>query len=84
MIDYASVPNLPTLFFDQADKHVDRPFLWAKRDGDWKPFSWKETADTIAALAAGLKANGLNEGDRVVIVSENRPEWFMARKCATS
>ncbi|MEQ9491600.1 MAG: AMP-dependent synthetase/ligase [Alphaproteobacteria bacterium] len=77
MIDYASVPNLPTLFFDQADKHVDRPFLWAKRDGDWKPFSWKETADTIAALAAGLKANGLNEGDRVVIVSENRPEWFM-------
>lgn len=77
MIDYASVPNLPTLFFDQADAKGDRPFLWAKRGGDWKPFSWTETADTIKALAAGLIANGLNSGDRVMVVAENRPEWFM-------
>lgn len=77
MIDYASVPNLPTLFFNQADRHPERPFLWAKRNGNWKPFTWVETSDTIKALAAGLKANGLEDGDRVMIVAENRPEWLM-------
>src|SRR3546814_5144439 len=36
-MDYAAVPNLPTMFFDQARRPGDRPFLWVKRDGRFEP-----------------------------------------------
>ncbi len=78
MLDYAQVPNLPTLFFDQVDRYGDAPFLWAKRSGVWTPLSWRETADRVSRLAAGLAAKGVSAGDRVVLVSENRPEWMIA------
>lgn len=77
-LDYDAVANLPTLFFDQADRYGDAPFLWAKRDKQWVSQSWREVSIQVARLAAGLKARGVNKGDRVVIVSENRPEWMIA------
>ena len=71
-------PNLVTMFFDQAEKHGDKPFLWAKENGDYQSHSWTEVARTVSALAGGLKSLGVDEGDRVVLVSENRPEWLIA------
>ena len=40
--------------------------------------SWNEAADQVAALAESLRALGLRPGDRVMLVSENRPEWCIA------
>ncbi len=71
-------PNLVTMFFKRAKQGGERPFLWAKKKGEWTPTSWSETADTVARLAAALKRLGLQPGDRVMLVSENRPEWLMA------
>jgi long-chain acyl-CoA synthetase len=71
-------PNLAAMFFDQAERHGDRPFLWAKRDGAYRPITWREAAAQVEALARGLRALGLNRGDRVALVSENRPEWMIA------
>lgn len=71
-------PNLVTMFFDQAEKHGDKPFLWAKEDGAYQSHSWTEVAGSVSALAGGLKSLGVDEGDRVVLVSENRPEWLIA------
>ena len=71
-------PNLVTMFFDQAEKHGDKPFLWAKENGAYQSHSWTEVARTVSALAGGLKSLGVDEGDRVVLVSENRPEWLIA------
>ncbi|HEY0326842.1 MAG TPA: AMP-binding protein, partial [Allosphingosinicella sp.] len=71
-------PNLVTMFFTRADERADRPFLWAKRSGTWQSISWREAAETVARLAAALKRIGLQPGDRVVLVSENRPEWLIA------
>ena len=78
MIDYDTVPNLPTLFFDQAEKYETQPFLWAKQEDDWRSLSWGKTAETIARVAQGLTAVGVAPGDRVILVSENRPEWMIA------
>lgn len=77
MLDYASIPNLPTLFFDQAKRWGDTPFLWAKSDGRWRPTSWAQTAQRVAKLAYGLKQAGVKPGDRVMLVAENRPEWMI-------
>ena len=70
--------NLVAMFLTRADEKGDRPFLWAKRDGQWRPTSWSGAARQVAALAASLKRIGLEPGDRVCLVSENRPEWLLA------
>jgi len=70
--------NLVALFLARAEEKGDKPFLWAKREDEWRPISWREAARQVAALAAGLKSIGLQPGDRVALVSENRPEWLIA------
>jgi len=70
--------NLVALFLARAEEKGERPFLWARRDGEWRTVSWSETARQVTALAAGLKRIGLEPGDRVALVSENRPEWLIA------
>jgi long-chain acyl-CoA synthetase len=71
-------PNLAAMFFDQVDRLGDRPFLWAKRSGAYQSLSWGDTAARITPLARGLLAQGVKKGDRVVLVSENRPAWLVA------
>jgi len=71
-------PNLVTMFFTRARAKGDAAFLWAKKNGAWTSISWSEAARQVAAFAEGLKKLGLNPGDRVMLVSENRPEWLIA------
>ena len=70
--------NIIAMFLARAEEKGDAPFLWAKREGDWRATSWREAARQVAALAAGLRGIGLQRGDRVALVSENRPEWLVA------
>ncbi|WP_028969782.1 AMP-dependent synthetase/ligase [Sphingomonas sp. URHD0057] len=70
--------NLVTMFLTRASEKGDAPFLWAKREGEWSSVSWREAARQVAALAASFKRIGLGPGDRVALVSENRPEWLIA------
>jgi len=70
--------NIVAMFLTRAEEKGDAPFLWAKRDGEWRPTSWREAARQVAALAAGLRNIGLQPGDRIALVSENRPEWLIA------
>ena len=70
--------DLVSMFFARADAGGDAPFLWAKRDGQWQATSWREAAAQVCALATALRASGLQPGDRVMLVSENRPEWCIA------
>lgn len=76
--DLDNAANLVQLFLQRADEGGDRPFLGAKRDGAWQTISWREAADRVCLLAESLRAIGLNAGDRVMLVSENRPEWCLA------
>ena len=71
-------PNLVAMFFARATAGGDAPFLWAKHDNTWHATSWAEAARQVASLAAALRAIGLDRGDRVMLVSENRPEWAVA------
>jgi long-chain acyl-CoA synthetase len=81
--------NLVAMFFARAKEQSDKPFLWAKQEGEWRSTSWAQAAGKVAALAAALKRLGLERGDRVMLVSENRPEWLicdlaiMAAGCVT-
>nr|WP_294815454.1 AMP-dependent synthetase/ligase [uncultured Sphingomonas sp.] len=81
--------NLVQMFFTRAREKGDKPFLWHKAGGAWQPTSWAEAARQVASLATALQALGLKNGDRVMLVSENRPEFcitdlaIMAAGCVT-
>jgi long-chain acyl-CoA synthetase len=70
--------NLVQMFFARAAEKGDAPFLWAKRGGEWQAVSWSDAARQVGALATSLRRMGLEPGDRVMLVSENRPEWLIA------
>ena len=78
LIELEYFPNLVTMFLTRARKKGDKPFLWAKRGGTWQSIGWNEAARQAAAFAESLKRIGLEPGDRVMLVSENRPEWLIA------
>jgi long-chain acyl-CoA synthetase len=72
-------PTLTALFFDAIDRHGGQPAaMRAKRDGRWIEISHRELADRVQHLSLGLRALGVAPGDRVAILSENRPEWAIA------
>jgi long-chain acyl-CoA synthetase len=77
-MDYHTCPNLAAMFFEQAARRGERPFLRLKLDGRYRPISWQEAARQVTHLARGLRALGIERGDRVALVAENRPEWMIA------
>jgi len=76
--DIDGAQNLVELFLKRADAKGDAPFLGHKAGGQWITQSWRSTAEQVCLLAESLRDMGLNDGDRVALVSENRPEWCIA------
>ena len=74
----AEWPNLVTMFFEQAATYREQPFLWRKRSGVYESLSWADANARVSALARGLISLGVEDGDRIVLVSENRPAWLIA------
>lgn len=75
---YDNWQNLPQVFFEKAAELGDAPLFWAKRYDSWQSTSWTQAREEVIALARGLRAAGVGRGDRVLLVSENRPEWGIA------
>ena len=67
--------NLVDMFEKSALSKGDNPFLWGKVDGSYQPWSWPLVKELVHKLSRALIAKGLKRGDRVLLVSENRPEW---------
>lgn len=76
--DIDNAANLVNLFLTRADQKGDAPFLGHKEGGKWVTQSWREAAEQVCLLAEALRRLGLEDGDRVALVSENRPEWCIA------
>jgi len=49
-----------------------------KRDGAWHPISHRELGERVRHAARGLQMLGASPGDRIALLSENRPEWAIA------
>jgi len=76
--EYGTWPSLIAMFFEQAKAHGERPLVWAKKDGRYAVWTWNDVERQVRLLARALRARGVGDGDRVVLVSENRPEWLIA------
>ncbi|WDF72787.1 AMP-dependent synthetase/ligase [Novosphingobium sp. KACC 22771] len=76
--DIESSPNLVALFLARADLLAERPFLHAKTAEGWQAITWAEAARRVVLLAENLVRLGYRRGERIMLVSENRPEWCIA------
>lgn len=72
--------TIPEMFKNITEKYANdtRPMLMVKRDGAYRPISYNEVRKAVDHTAYGLAALGIQRGDRVSIIAENRPEWLYA------
>jgi long-chain acyl-CoA synthetase len=71
------IATLNDIFFAAVGRHLDRMMLY-RTAGKWTPISSHEFGRNVARTAHALHNWGIRRGDRVAILSENRPEWPMA------
>ena len=77
-INFDNFNSVVSLFSHQSESLNTKPYLWEKSNGKFNSSSWGEVKEDVEALAKGLLNLGILKGDRVVILSENRPEWQIA------
>lgn len=70
--------NVAQLFVEAVHTHRRPDALKFKRAGAWHSISHDKVYDDVRRLALGLGALGVQAGDRVAILSENRPEWLLS------
>ena len=70
--------TVPAVFIKTVDRFEDRVALREKEYGLWREITWKEFGRSVRWACLGMVALGLEKGQRVSIISENNPEWFIA------
>ena len=70
--------TLTKLFFDSAERFDKPDALQVKIGGRYEPISHRVLVERVRHVAQGLRKLGIAPGDRVAILSENRPEWAIA------
>ncbi len=89
IVCYANrMPNVPTptlstipqRFAAMAERYPARPALSSKppKAKNWQTLSYAEVGAQVRRVSLGLQAMGIAPGDRVALLSENRPEWVIA------
>jgi long-chain acyl-CoA synthetase len=72
-----SIATLNDIFFAAVERNLDRIMLY-REAGEWLPLTSQEFGRSVARTARTLQAWGIRAGDRIAILSENRPEWPIA------
>ena len=77
-LNFGKFNSIVSLFNHQSKLYGEKPYLWKKSDDKYVSLSWNEIFIQVQKIANGLTDLGILKGDRVVILSENRPEWQIA------
>lgn len=68
--------TLPKVLLRNAQVRPDKPAYREKDYGIWQTYTWAETAEEVKALSLGFKSLGLERGDKVAIIGDNRPHLY--------
>jgi len=78
-MDYSNLDNLYELFELQSKKYNKKKFLHSiNADKSLNTFSWKDVSEKTILISNFLRNQGVVKGDRVMLVSEGRPEWMIS------
>ena len=69
--------NLVQILSQSAQQFANKPLFGTRRSEDWKWTTYGEFATLVAAARGGLAARGIQAGDRVAVISNNRLEWVV-------
>jgi len=71
--------TLTQLFFTTVDRHAGLPAAFrSKVGGAWVSITHRDALERVQAISLGLRELGIKPGDKVAILSENRPEWSLS------
>jgi long-chain acyl-CoA synthetase len=73
-----TVQTVCDIFYRSVDTYRKPEHLMCKRDGAWRAVSSDGLRTAVEEISMGLRALGVERGDKVAILSENRPEWAFA------
>jgi long-chain acyl-CoA synthetase len=76
--EIAEAETIPSLFWDRVARCPDRVAFREKRLGVWEETTWAEFGRRVRTCAYGLMDLGVEAGDHVAILSEDRSEWFVS------
>ena len=76
--DFQTLPELFSHVFSHYRGQKQAFPLSRKVNGSYEPISYDSLSEDVSSLAAFLKHKGIEAGDRVAILSENRPGWYLA------
>ncbi|KPJ75339.1 MAG: long-chain fatty acid--CoA ligase [Deltaproteobacteria bacterium SG8_13] len=75
--------TIPKLFYEKARSYGDdRVAMREKQFGIWRPITWKRYFDEVKYLSLGLVSLGLEDGDKIAMIGDNRPEGLWAEMAA--
>src|SRR4030066_1767844 len=75
--------TFPKLLLRNAERLGDRQVAMREKEfGIWQEFSWKEYHDHVKYFSLGMVSFGLQAGDKVAIIGDNRPEWVWGEVAA--
>ena len=77
-INFDNYNNIVSMFFEKSKEMKNKPYLWKKNNNIFESLSWEDVELSVKSIARSLIDLGILKGDRVVILSENRPEWQIA------
>ena len=70
--------SIPQFFEHYAAQHADRPYIWEKQNGTYFSTSYAGFREQVHIFAAGLKEVGIQQEERVALLSEGRNDWIMS------
>ncbi|MEA3461999.1 MAG: AMP-binding protein, partial [Bacteroidota bacterium] len=70
--------SLVQFFEENVDRFKDNPYMWEKRDGEFRPTTYGEMREQVYQFAAGLMKLGVKKGDRITLLAEGRTWWVVA------
>jgi len=74
-VNFDNFDSIVSLFEYQAENLSTKPYLWKKNNKEFDFLTWNKVKSMVDQIAKSLSSLGILEGDRVIILSENRPEW---------
>ena len=64
-------------FHERVQSHPDKVAFRFKDSGEWKDITWSNYGDTVKRTAKSLLSLGYQHGDKIALLSGNRPEWHI-------
>ena len=75
--------TIPKLFLQSAKKYWDQKVAMREKEfGVWRPITWEQYYENVKRIALGMASLGLERGDKVAMIGDNRPEALWAEMAA--